>query len=508
MTPLLDRLIEKGAIGEDGINEAVLLATRKGGTVPLNILRAELMAEEDLLEFIIQEFDIPAVLQFEMEDIPPSVSGAIPRRLAETYRAVPVARAGRKLEVILSDPTDYRAIREIGTISGMEVEARAASESVISWALLRFYEVITPAHAPGEDREATAEDGEEEAGERLSFAVIKVEEEADDGPNIGNWDAPFDLSRPRSGQPSSPPADRRPAKTTRKDAPEVEEDADEGPVLLVDEEDWAGAGSVLEDAIAEEAISTDAPIIRDEPTRAAPVVIMKNVMLGGKQERDIIPPQPMTQRKAVAEILEQRLRPRAVEKPAPAPAEAAAKAPEPARKQKQPMKRLGRIDEKAIGAWIAHVDRLETRDEVLEATLALMDMSFGPSIFLARKGQDLAGWNCSKSFWDSLAGSIHDIVFVKPAPREVWHALERKRGMMGPIAVRAEYPFLEPLIREAKPSILVLPVVVKGIAAGVFLSVLTDSWTASPQLRATLERIGAVLGEQLERFIKQRKQGA
>jgi hypothetical protein len=76
---------------------------------------------------------------------------------------------------------------------------------------------------------------------------------------------------------------------------------------------------------------------------------------------------------------------------------------------------------------------------------------------------------------------------------------------MGPMAQRSEYAFLEPLIEDDRPSILILPVVIRGIAAGVFLCLLRDSWSASKPLKTALEAIGLVLSRQLEAILKKKK---
>jgi hypothetical protein len=367
-------------------------------------------------------------------------------------------------------------------------------------------------------------------GERLSFAIIDVEEDGT-GPDMGDWDAPFELSRaidePEDEEPAPP---KRQMKTTVREIPldelrgeppaaedeedvdvaeetaaDVESDLEESAeeedadtLLLVDEDDWEEAGSALEDAIEEDAVTQEGPIIEERPAKVSPIVMTRNVILGREADKDVIPPQPMTQRKAVDEIIQHRFRAEekaATGKPAGKPTLS------PLRK----MKKAGRVDESAVKAWLGAVERMETRDEVLDATLSLMDRTFGPSIFLARKGKNLAGWNCSRSFWAGMSGDLHSIVIGPPTPREVWHSLERKRGMMGPVAVMAEYPFLETLFEEEKPSILVLPVVMRNIAAGAFLCVLRDRWTASPSLRDTLERIGRVLSEKLEQILKRKK---
>lgn len=527
MTPLRHRLVESGVLSEDELNRAVLLATERGGTIPLNILRCNLMTENELLELIIKEFDIPAVLQFEMEDIPESVIESIPRRLVETYRAIPVNKAGGTIEVIFSDPTDKRAVREVASATHRNVSPRIAAESVISWALLRYYEVITPTYSPSEDRKTTKEEevaADDEMPEdvgRLSFAVIKEEEE--EGPGLGDWDEPFELSRSLDEEgEEKPPVPERVMKTTRREIPleNMIEDGekpkpDEGPdeepeqepgpeeepedeiLLLVDEDDWVESGAALEDAIEEDAVTWEGPILEDAPVKKGPIVMTRNVMLGKPTDREIIPPQPMSRRTAVEGIVQHSVQASRAGKPT--------KPETPEAKEKPPAKKKpGKLDPTAIDRWTRNLDSLGTRDAVLGATLGLMERLFGPAVFLARKGKNLGGWSCSRGFEQGIEGNVQDILLTPHVPREVWHSLERKRGMMGPIAVRAEYHFLEPLVDE-RPTLLVLPVVIRNIAAGVFVCVLRDVWTHSPELREALEKLGKILSEKLELILKRKK---
>ena len=547
MTPLQQKLLENTGITEHSLNDAVNLATDQGGTIPLNLLRNGELAEDALLEFLVREFDFAAVLQFEMEDIPSSVIDLVPRRLAETYRAIPVNKSRSKIEVIFSDPTDERGLRQVAQAADRDVVVRVAAESVISWALLKYYKVVTPTLTDSHGRPSTKpprtikeppvpepaeeEDDLPEDGQRLSFAIIEADEsDAEEGPEPGDWDAPFDLSRTlakheKAAEKEPEPAPARAAKTTKREvpledkieeAPAVEEvsvevevspapeedvgvdfEDEDAPLLLVDEDDWEESGSALEDAIEEDAVTWEGPIIDESEEPKSPIVMTRNVILGTSAKSDIIPPQPMTKRKAVEEIIQHQVAPEKEARETPIEVPEAVAIPE--------KKKIADIDPTAVERWSQVVQDLDTRDAVLSSALAFMDDVFGPAMFLARKGKNLGGWNCSEGFRAGLEGDVREVVVEPPAPREVWHALERKRGMMGPIADRAEYAFVEHLLGDARQSLLVLPVVIRNISAGAFVCVLRDVWKHSPALRDTLETLGKVLSEKLEQILVKKK---
>jgi hypothetical protein len=528
MSPLLERLLESGVIERNVLPGLESLRVDLGGTIPLNILRAKLVEEAELLDFINERFGIPAVLQFEMEEVDDRVLGLVPRGVAETHRVVPLDASGGTLEAVLSDPTDRNAIGTVEAASRMSVEPRAAAESVISWALLKYYGVITPTLGDDEGRRvvrpgppASAAAADDEGGEpieltrvvdgqperpgeeRISFSV--VEEDVDpDAPEMGNWDAPFDLDRrtgPGGGEPDEqePPAgQRRPLSPTRREIP-----AEEEPLLLVEEEDWGDAGAALEEEIEARATDRDEAIIVDEQVPAEPIVVTRNVVLGDGQKADVIPPQPMTKRKPVDGIED--------------PAGRGSSAPPPARPRRRVARievdpadeprRTGALDPSVLENHRRRLAAMETRDEVIDATLALLEDVFGPALFLARKGKGLAGWASSPAFASCV--DAREIVMVPPAPREVWHALSRKRGMFGPISVMSEYPFLETPASGAAPLVLVLPVVIRRKAAGAFMCLPRERWSASPELRDALESIGIVVSEKVESILldKKRSQG-
>ncbi len=583
MSPLVKRLLARGLITRDVLPGLDSLGVDLGGTATLNILRAGLVDEDRLLDFICEQFEIPAVLQFEMEDLPKGVIETLPRTVAEAFRAIPVGSSGKDLEVVLSDPSDPDAISAIARATGKDVKPHAASESVISWALLKYYEVITPTLdealarstlarlAQGDDQafldeetldepihltEVIDEEPSLQSGvtprpepsveilegevqprrERISFSVIETDEKPD-GPEIGNWDAPFELSRTLSSSPPDPSTPRRAMGPKDEEIPGNDDDA----LLLVEEDDWANAGAALEEEIEAHAGTDEQAIICDEPVTVQPIVVTRNVMLGQTGDADIIPPQPMTSRRAVDAIVNPA--PRASSTPTPIPADSPSPTPDPARRGSglRPLgtlsrtrdatlsgnpagtpsrppsapgaprtpgrtaKREGRIDASAVEAWKSGMGGLDTRDAVLDATLTFVDAVFGPALFLARKGNGLAGWNCSAGFGRISGEPVQAILLSPPSPREIWHAMERKRGMMGPISVKSEYPFLAPFMAPEHDAILVLPVIIGSIAAGAFVCMLRDAWTASPELKSTLESMGIVLSEKLEQILRNRK---
>jgi hypothetical protein len=227
-------LLEKKLLETTRINDAVYrkvnyITKKYGGTVPLNLVRMNALVEDDLLAFLTRHFGVPSLAMKDLENIGMSVLNLVPVELAKRFRILPFGVSGNDLMVVLSDPTDDKIIDEISFITGRRVQVYATLESIISWALLKYYGVITESGAEIPHTtmpEVPMDDHEEEeipiplvTRKRKSAAPapapapepvqeklppepvkeeIKDESEITGEVNIaemGGWDAPFELSR-------------------------------------------------------------------------------------------------------------------------------------------------------------------------------------------------------------------------------------------------------------------------------------------------------------------------
>ncbi len=100
---------------------------RRGGSLTKLLVELNLVPAEKLAEFIAQEtktefIDLP---RLKLDD---AVVRLIPHEVARRLRALPISRTENTLKVALADPANIVAIDQIGRITGMRIEAAAATE--------------------------------------------------------------------------------------------------------------------------------------------------------------------------------------------------------------------------------------------------------------------------------------------------------------------------------------------------------------------------------------------
>src|SRR5262249_43808509 len=68
----------------------------------------------------------------------------LPRRYAEQHHVVPFRLIGRTLDVVCTDPSDLRALDEIGFVTGCRLQVSVATEARVAHLLARGYGVAMP----------------------------------------------------------------------------------------------------------------------------------------------------------------------------------------------------------------------------------------------------------------------------------------------------------------------------------------------------------------------------
>jgi len=207
MTLLEKKLLESSKVDDSIFRKVTYITKKYGGTITLNFVRINAIAEEDLLDFICRTFGVPSIQMEELQNIPMPVLNVLPAEFCRRFRVIPFETKGNEIKVVLSDPTDDRIIDEIRFITGREVIVHATLESVISWALLKYYGVITE---PGSELqyitlpEISIDSNEEEeipiplVTRKRSTSEISQGEREERISEMGDWDFPFELSRTSS----------------------------------------------------------------------------------------------------------------------------------------------------------------------------------------------------------------------------------------------------------------------------------------------------------------------
>ncbi|GFO53600.1 general secretion pathway protein GspE [Geomonas sp. Red276] len=134
-----EMLLKVGALKPEQLDQALQAQAIYGGRLGTNLVEMGFLSEEELARALHEKLGVPWVEPAQLNDLPPDLLALIPAELVARYRVVPVAVSGRRLTLAMADPSDFRAIEEIGFVTGMVVQPRVCSELRLSLALERHY---------------------------------------------------------------------------------------------------------------------------------------------------------------------------------------------------------------------------------------------------------------------------------------------------------------------------------------------------------------------------------
>jgi type IV pilus assembly protein PilB len=136
---LTKKLIESRKISTQQVTEAQKLAKANGGNVALSLVRLGALSEQEYGEFLSGFFNVPLADLSRME-VDPNVARLVPSDVAMRFQVVPFKRVGRRLTVVMVNPSNIFAIDDIKFITGLEVDVMVASEPEIKKAIDRLYD--------------------------------------------------------------------------------------------------------------------------------------------------------------------------------------------------------------------------------------------------------------------------------------------------------------------------------------------------------------------------------
>ena len=151
MKRLGEILIEHGCISEKHLHEALAKQkTMQGKLIGEILLEFGYVTEEDIVVALATQFNVP-YLPIGNFTLSPDAENLIPKPLIEKYMCVPLDRIGNLLTVVMADPTNEMAIRDIEAATKCKLQAFVASVSEIAAALREHFGIkITPHAKPAE----------------------------------------------------------------------------------------------------------------------------------------------------------------------------------------------------------------------------------------------------------------------------------------------------------------------------------------------------------------------
>jgi len=139
---LAQELAAQGYIQPEHVKHALTWQKTSGSDFYDYLVEKEYIKEEILAKVLAKKKNLPYVLVEEME-IETDVVKVVPEKVIKKYFAIPIAKNGRELSVVIANPFDFNAISDIEFASGFIVIPLVAQKSHIKKAIEKFFKQST-----------------------------------------------------------------------------------------------------------------------------------------------------------------------------------------------------------------------------------------------------------------------------------------------------------------------------------------------------------------------------
>jgi type II secretory ATPase GspE/PulE/Tfp pilus assembly ATPase PilB-like protein len=133
-----DILIDQGLVTKEELNAVLLIQQAEGTRLGEILIRQGLLTEKDLTEVLSNQLNLP-VTSLNKQDVQPGALSMVPEELARKYIVFPLAVVENVLVLAMAYPDEVRAIRDLGTRTGKQVQIVLATKTDINNAIDLFY---------------------------------------------------------------------------------------------------------------------------------------------------------------------------------------------------------------------------------------------------------------------------------------------------------------------------------------------------------------------------------
>jgi len=137
---LLKTLVVAGRISEAQIKDALQNQATKGGDLEERLVKLGFIDEKTVAQFKSYTFRIPFVDISKLR-VDPEATCLVPADIAKRYCILPFYRRKRQLNLVMKDPSDLIAIKDIEFFTGLHVVPLTAEESAIKASIEQCYQV-------------------------------------------------------------------------------------------------------------------------------------------------------------------------------------------------------------------------------------------------------------------------------------------------------------------------------------------------------------------------------
>jgi hypothetical protein len=131
---LNEKMITPGQL-EEALKSQVVYGIRLGSS----LVEMGYVDEDALAQLLSRKLGVPCVGRKELAEVPRELIRNFPRDLVTAHHVVPLKLEGNRLSLAMADPTDFKAIDEVGFVTGHVVQPYIAPDVQISWALATYF---------------------------------------------------------------------------------------------------------------------------------------------------------------------------------------------------------------------------------------------------------------------------------------------------------------------------------------------------------------------------------
>jgi len=134
-------LLEDGRITEPQLQKSLKAQLIFGGHLGTSLIELGYLDEDTLGETLSHAFNVPYASFDILQNVPYPVIRAIPAKLVEKYKVVPIRLDGKVLQLAMLDPKNLMALDEISFVTGYKIDPWVSPEIRIYQVLEKYYNI-------------------------------------------------------------------------------------------------------------------------------------------------------------------------------------------------------------------------------------------------------------------------------------------------------------------------------------------------------------------------------
>lgn len=131
-------LLEKGSISKGQLDKALQLQKKQGGLIGQILVKLGYVTEEEIVTALADQFGCP-YLPLSSCEIDPELIKLVPENVARQYYAVLIDKIGKVLTVVMADPTNTLAIKDLEYITKCKIRVFVGTATEIRETINHYY---------------------------------------------------------------------------------------------------------------------------------------------------------------------------------------------------------------------------------------------------------------------------------------------------------------------------------------------------------------------------------